>query len=93
MDDLLYRCIDFISKSDIALDQSDIEIFISLECKLAGLLYYGNAKQARKMKIRLLIDRVFTILQRISPAGCFFGIHPGDPGRIGFWPDPLRFEP
>jgi hypothetical protein len=75
------------------MDQNDIELLNAIERRLANIVYYDNPEQSRKKKIKLLISRIFLMLERISPEGCFFGIHPGDPGRIGFWPDRLRFQP
>ena len=92
IDDLLFRCFGFISKKDIKIDQIDIELINTLERKLANLVYYQRSRKAREKKMNLLIDSVFTILERVSPPGFFFGVHPGDPGRIGFWPSHLRFE-
>ena len=32
-------------------------------------------------------------MEMASPEKYYFGLHPGDPGRIGFWPENLRFHP
>jgi hypothetical protein len=93
IDDLMFKCFGFITRKDIAADQVDVELLSTLERKLANLAYYRSEKEARKKKMKLLIDSVFKFLERVSPPGFFFGIHPGDPGRIGFWPDRLRFAP
>jgi hypothetical protein len=35
---------------------------------------------------------MFNLLEDISPKGCFFGLHPGEPGRLGFWDKSIRFN-
>ena len=93
VDDLMHRCLGFVCNGNIALDQNDIELLGAIERRLADMVYYDKPGRSRKKKIKLLISRIFLMLERISPEGCFFGIHPGDPGRVGFWPDRLRFKP
>jgi hypothetical protein len=43
-------------------------------------------------KKNVLFNNIFDILEDISPRGCFFGIHPGDPGNLGFWDNSLTFK-
>jgi hypothetical protein len=93
VDVLLFRCFDFVCKNNIAMDPSDIEILSALENRLADVVYFDNTEETRKKKMEMLTDGVFSMLEQISPENCFFGIHPGDPGRIGFWPEDLRFQP
>ena len=92
-DDLMFHCLGFVSRTDIAMDHADLEILSILERKLADVVYYGDPEVDQKKRMGLLIDRIFPLMKRVAPPGCFFGIHPGDPGRIGFWPDSLRFNP
>ncbi len=75
------------------MDPSDIEMIAALERRMANIVYYDNPEKNRKKRMKLLTKNVFSILERISPKDCFFGIHPGDPGRVGFWPESLRFQP
>jgi hypothetical protein len=93
VDDLMHRCLGFVHNWNIDMDQNDIELLGAIERSLANLVYYDNPDHSRKKKLNLLISRIFFMLERISPEGYFFGIHPGDPGRVGFWPDRLRFQP
>lgn len=93
VDDLMHRCLGFVCNGNIAMDQNDIELLGAIERRLANMVYYDDPDRSRKKKIKLLVSRIFLMLERISPEGCFFGIHPGDPGRVGFWPDRLRFQP
>ena len=44
-------------------------------------------------EMEMLADGIFSMLERIFPENRFFGMHPGDPGRIGFRFDRLRFRP
>jgi len=92
IDDLLYRCFGFVCRANLPMDQTEMEILAATERCMAGMVYYGNPKTNRKKRMRLLTKNVFSMLERISPRGCFFGIHPGDPGRVGFWPKSLRFQ-
>lgn len=92
VDDLMHRCLGFVCNRSISIDQNDIELLSAIERRLANMVYYDDSERSRKKKIKLLINVIFGMLSRISPEGCFFGIHPGDPGRVGFWPDRLRFS-
>ncbi|WP_167527538.1 hypothetical protein [Desulfosarcina alkanivorans] len=92
IDDLLFNCFGFAC-NNVAVDPSDIEILISLEQRMAGMVYYRDPECTREKRMKLLTEGIFSMLERISPKGSFFGIHPGDPGRVGFWPDSLRFQP
>ena len=89
----MFHCLGFISRTDIAMDRADMEILSILERKLADMVYYGDPEADQKKRMGLLIDSVLPLMKRVAPSGYFFGIHPGDPGRIGFWPDRLRFNP
>ena len=93
VDDLLHRCLGFVCNTGIGMDQSDMELVGAIERRLANIVYYDDSQGSRKKKMNLLIDAIFVLLQRVSPKGCFFGIHPGDPGRVGFWPERLHFQP
>ena len=93
VDDLLFCCLDFVCKNNIAMDSADIEFLSAMEGRMADMVYFDNSEETREKKLEMLTDGLFTMLERISPENCFFGIHPGDPGRIGFWPDRLRFQP
>jgi hypothetical protein len=92
IDDLLFRCLGFVCNKTFAMDQSDIEMIAALERRMADIVYYDDPKKNRNRRMELLTKNVFSILERISPEDCFFGIHPGDPGRLGFWPESLRFR-
>ncbi len=92
VDDLLHRCLGFVCNRGIRMDQSDIELLGAIERRLANIVYYDHSQRSRKKKVNLLTDAIFVLLHRFSPEGCFFGIHPGDPGRVGFWPDRLHFQ-
>jgi hypothetical protein len=70
-----------------------MELLSALECRLADAVYYGSREDGRKKRIDLLTNDVFSMLAQMAPNGFFFGIHPGDPGRVGFWPRSLRFSP
>lgn len=74
------------------MDQADLELMIAAEHRMANMVYFGDPQDNREKRMQLLTNGVFSMLKRIAPRGCFFGIHPGDPGRVGFWPKSLRFE-
>jgi hypothetical protein len=92
VDDLLFRCFGFVCKTHFPMDQSDIELLTAMEHRMANAVYYGNPHDNREKRMQLLTKSVFSALKRIAPRGCFFGIHPGDPGRVGFWSKSLRFQ-
>jgi hypothetical protein len=92
IDDLLFRCFGFICQTHFPMDQADLELMIATEHRMANTVYFGNPQDNREKRMQLLTDNVLSVLKRIAPRGCFFGIHPGDPGRVGFWPNSLRFQ-
>lgn len=93
IDDLLFRCLGFVGRTEVILDPADMELLGALERRLAATVYYDDPKRSTDQRMELLIDGLFPVLRQMSPPGCFFGIHPGDPGRVGFWSDTLRFHP
>jgi hypothetical protein len=70
-----------------------VELLASLERRLADTVYYSDYEDGRKKRIDMLTNDIFSMLAQIAPQGYFFGLHPGDPGRVGFWPQSLRFSP
>jgi hypothetical protein len=89
VDDLLYACLQFLQTEP--MDPALTEVILSMEQKLANTVLGANASHAGR-KESILLDEVFPLLEEIAPQGHFFGIHPGDPGRIGFWEDCLHFN-
>lgn len=75
------------------MDQSDIEMIVALERRMANIVYYDDPKKNQKKRMERLTKNTFSFLERISSKDCFFGIHPGDPGRAGFRPESLGFQP
>ena len=35
------------------------------------------------------LDQIFSALDSMSPAGCYFGAHPGDGSDFGFWDEDI----
>jgi len=75
------------------MDRRDVELLASLERRLADIVYYSEYEDGRKKRIDMLTNEFFSMLGQTAPQGLFFGLHPGDPGRVGFWPRSLRFSP
>jgi hypothetical protein len=88
VDDLVYKCFGFLSSQK--LDRETIERTAKAEQNLLEAVYLKDANEGHEQKMEVLVDEIFDILEDISPKDCFFGLHPGDPGRIGFWPNSLR---
>jgi len=45
----------------------------------AGASYYDDDSSIWDL------DQIFSALDSLSPAGCYFGAHPGDGANFGFW--------
>ena len=89
VDDLLYACLQFLQTEPI--DPVLNEVILAMEQKLANTLLGADSAQ-KDRKERILLDEVFPLLEDIAPKGHFFGIHPSDPGRVGFWENSLHFS-
>ena len=90
IDDLLFTCFRFLQTEP--LDPALSEVVLSMEQKLVNALLGAGSSQADR-KEYILLDEVFPLLEALAPKGHFFGIHPSDPGRVGFWENGLRFSP
>jgi hypothetical protein len=89
VDDLVCECMRFIQTEE--LDPVLTELIVSIEGKLKDSAY--RDKKARPdHREKILLEDIFPLLEEIAPVGHFFGIHPGDPGRVGFWEDGLHFH-
>ena len=88
VEDLLYPCLSFLLNE--GYHPRIREKLIDIERQLAGAVYLGDAGRADEKKRQVLLEHVFDLLESISPKGCFFGPHPADPGRVGFWDKRLR---
>jgi hypothetical protein len=89
VDDLLFACLQFLQIEPI--DPALTEIIQAMEQKLADTVLSAERVQSER-KERILLDEIFPLLEKMAPQDHFFGIHPSDPGRVGFWEDSLRFS-
>jgi len=90
VDELVYKCFDFLRS--LQLDAVTSARLLVAEQRLAAATYL-NDDSTQPAKRNVLFDNLFEILEDLSPRGCFFGIHPGDPGNLGFWDQSLKFSP
>lgn len=89
VEELADNCLRFLVSLD--LDPATSERLQAVEQRFAAAVYLNNGSSQRNKK-RLLCKSMFNILEDISPEGCFFGPHPGEPGMLGFWDKSLRFS-
>jgi len=89
VDDLVYNCFGFLRS--LHLDPVTSERLSVAEQRLAASIYV-NEESTRPGRKDVLFDNIFDILEDISPRGCFFGIHPGDPGNLGFWDKSIKLN-
>lgn len=89
VNELAYNCFGFLRL--LQLDRAKAERLQSAKQRLAASDKL-NADTARILRKDLLFNYFFKLLEDISPEGCFFGIHPGDPGNLGFWDKSLKFN-
>ena len=90
VDRLVYNCFGFLRS--LRFDPATAERLAAAEQRLSASVYM-NEDPHQPDKMQVLLDDIFQILEDISPRGCFFGIHPGDPGRLGFWDKSVKFNP
>jgi hypothetical protein len=90
VDELVYNCFGFLRS--LRLDPITTERLSAAEQRLAASIYL-NKQSTQPGRKNVLFDNIFEILEDISPQGCFFGIHPGDPGNLGFWEKSVKFSP
>ena len=90
VNELAYNCFGFLRL--LQLDRAKAERLQSAKQRLAASDKL-NADTARILRKNLLFNHFFELLEDISPEGCYFGIHPGDPGNLGFWDKSLKFNP
>lgn len=83
------NCLRFLMSLD--LDPTTSERLQAVEQRFAAAVYLNNGSSQMNKK-RVLCKSMFKILEDISPEGCFFGPHPGEPGMLGFWDESLRFS-
>jgi hypothetical protein len=86
VDELVYNCFGFLRT--LPADPVTAERLQATEQRLAASIYL-NDDSPKMDKKNVLFNNIFEILEDISPRGCFFGIHPGDPGNLGFWDNSL----
>ena len=89
VDELADNCRRFLTSVD--LDPNVVQRLQSVDKRIESAKYLKRASDQREKK-RILCNGLFKILEDISPRGCFFGPHPGDPGKLGFWDKSLRFS-
>jgi hypothetical protein len=89
VEDLADNCLRFLMSLD--LDPTTSERLQAVEQRFAAAVYLNNGSSQMNKK-RVLCKSMFKILEDISPEGCFFGPHPGEPGMLGFWDESLRFS-
>jgi hypothetical protein len=89
VDDLLFACLHFLQTEPI--DPALTEIIQAMEQKVADTILSAERGQSN-IKEHILLDEVFPLLENMAPKDHFFGIHPSDPGRVGFWEENLRFS-
>ena len=89
VDELVYNCFGFLRT--LPVDTVTAERLEAAEQRLAASIYL-NDDSLEPEKKNVLFNNIFKILEDISPRGCFFGIHPGDPGNLGFWDNSLTFK-
>jgi hypothetical protein len=65
----------------LQLDAAAADRLFAAEKKIAVLIDLED-DTARTGKKNILFNYFFKILEDISPKGCFFGIHPGDPSHL-----------
>ena len=90
VEDLLFACSRFIQTRSVAAIPEDA--ISALEGQLKNAMY-GSRRARAARRQRLLVSQVIPLMAYTAPKGHFFGLHPGDPGRIGIWNDRLRFVP
>jgi hypothetical protein len=90
VDELVCNCSRFLQS--LQLDAAAADRLFAAEKKIAVLIDLED-DTARTGKKNILFNYFFKILEDISPKGCFFGIHPGDPGKLGFWDKSIKFSP
>ena len=90
VDELVYNCFGFLRS--LRLDPLTVERLLATEQRLAASIYLNDSGTRTDQK-RVLFENIFEILEDISPRGCFFGKHPGDPGNLGFWHKSIKFSP
>jgi hypothetical protein len=86
--DLIYPCLNFLLND--AFHPQLTEKIIDIERQLTDALYLTDKPHQKEKMNDIFLDEILDLLSAVSPKGCFFGSHPGDPGRIGFWDKPLR---
>ena len=89
VDDLLFACLHFLQTEPI--DPALTEIIQAMEQQVANTVL-GPVPPQADQKEHILLDEIFPLLEGMAPKGHFFGIHPSDPGRVGFWENGLRFS-
>jgi hypothetical protein len=90
VEDLLFAFSRYIQTRGVAAIPEDAV------CALEGQLrstVFGTRRTRSARRQKLLVSRVIPLMSLTAPKGYFFGLHPGDPGRIGVWSDRLRFVP
>lgn len=88
IEDLSYRCINFMQTQPVHCDLDEMLIYLN-NCMLDNV--YVDADKRHRRQKNILFGDVFRMLESMAPKGCFFGMHPGDPGRLGFWKKSLRY--
>jgi hypothetical protein len=82
-DDLTYKCLHFLQTSK--MDRSLTELIAYLEGQYREMIASCTNRDQNEQQTEILYDEIFPLLEDTAPKGCFFGLHPGDPGRLGFF--------
>ncbi|MGD2184917.1 MAG: hypothetical protein PVI71_02265 [Desulfobacterales bacterium] len=90
VDELVRNCAGFLRSC--RLDPATTDRLLAAEQRLAASLHLDDDPTPADKK-DILFNNLMEILKDISPEGCFFGIHPGDPGTLGFWDKSINFRP
>ena len=89
VEELADNCLRFLVALD--LDPVTTERLQAIEQRFSAAVYMLDGRLQTEQK-RVLCQSMFNILEDISPKGCFFGPHPGEPGMLGFWDKTIRFS-
>jgi hypothetical protein len=89
VEELADNCLRFLVSLD--LDPLTAERLQAIEQRFAAAVYLHDGRSQADKK-RTLCQSMFNLLEDISPKGCFFGLHPGEPGRLGYWDKSIRFN-
>jgi len=87
---LFANCLHFLQTSK--MDRSLTEFIAHMEDRYREINSAGAPQNKERKAVKLLCGEILPLLETAAPEGHYFGFHPGDPGRLGFFRQDLLYS-